>query len=134
MSAEKNKKVLVVSENKSYGNLLYCLCISQGLETECVDSLSGALDQERGGSLSHEVVIYDVPLSQETNPNLCNALLAAKGIDETSRIFLTPMSVQCEDCKRFTEGNCMSIKKPFSSKALVSKVKDFIAVAPSSVC
>ena len=134
MSERKSKKVLVVSENRSYGNLLYCLCLSQGVEAECVDSLSGALDQGGGASLGHEVVIYDVPVSQQTNPNLCNAMLASKGLDETARIFLSPLSVPCEGCSHFSAGNCVSIKKPFLSKDLVGKVKDFINAAAPVDC
>ena len=123
MKEKNEKKILIVSEQESYGNLLNSLFMSQGFTTEYKRHLSELASSQ----IKPVAMIYNEPFIEAGNPNLCKSICRAETFTDIPRIYLSSTLDNCKECEHRKPSECTPVKKPFQSSELVSKVKEFTA-------
>lgn len=124
----KDKKVLIVSEQPSFGNMLNFLFMSQGFKTELKKNLhepsvSAVIDSDEAADL----LIYDKSMLHEGNASICRAIGDSKSFKHLPQIVLSLSEEECNGCSSFDSGRCLNVQKPFVSAELLSTVREFTA-------
>ena len=124
---KRDKRVLIVSEHESFGNLLNCLFMSQGFRTELTKNLHEPSVSAVIDSQAADILIYDKPLLHDGNTNICRAIGESKSFKHIPQIVLSLSREECSGCSRFDSGLCSNVQKPFVSAELLSIVGEFTA-------
>lgn len=123
----RDKRVLIVSEQESFGNLLSCLFMSQGFQTELKKNLHEPSVTAVVDSQTADLLIYDKSSLHEGNTGICRTIGESKSFKHIPQIVLSPSKEECSDCSRFDSGRCSNVQKPFVSSELLSIVRAFTA-------
>lgn len=123
----RDKRVLIVSDQDSFGNLLNCLLTSQGFQTELKKNLHEPLVSTVINSETADLLIYDKSSFHDGNTGICRMIGESKSFKHIPQIVLSPSKEECSDCSCFHSRRCSNVQKPFVSAELLSIVKEFTA-------
>lgn len=120
----EDKRVLIVSEQPSFGNMLNFLFMSQGFQTELKKNLQGPFVSD---SQIADLIIFDSPQIHDGNTDMCRAIGESKSFKHIPQIVLSLSEEDCKGCSSFDSGRCSNVQKPFVSAELLSTVREFTA-------
>lgn len=124
---KRDKRVLIVSEHQSFGNLLNCLFMSQGFQTEIKKNLQEPFVSTVSDSQAADLIIFDSPQIHDGNTDMCRVIGESKSFKHIPQIVLSLSKEECSGCSRFDSGRCSNVQKPFVSAELLSIVREFTA-------
>ena len=128
MACDEVKEVLLFSDDEMIGKLLHVLLKSQGMLPRLENNMEIGIECLKNRSRETSLYIFDLNIISEEG---LRTLDAVRNFDDYSdlppRIILSNCDVNCKDCGLHVSDNCFHFKKPFSTRQLIEKIKEFIA-------
>ena len=118
-------KILIVDDEPNILMSLEFLLKKEGFQIDTAGDGDAALDKVR--SFAPDLILLDVMMPKESGFEVCEILRADSAIRQPRIIMLTAKGRDTEQAKGMALGADAYMLKPFSTKDLVAKIREFLA-------
>ena len=118
-------KILIVDDEPNIVMSLEFLLKKEGFQIDTAGDGDAALDKVR--SFLPDLVLLDVMMPKKSGFEVCEILRADSAIRQPRIIMLTAKGRDTEQAKGMALGADAYMLKPFSTKDLVAKIREFLA-------
>ena len=118
-------KILIVDDEPNIVMSLEFLLKREGFTTETAGDGDVALEKVR--SFAPDLMLLDVMMPKKSGFEVCEILRADSAIRQPRIIMLTAKGRDTEQAKGLALGADAYVLKPFSTKDLVAKIREFLA-------
>jgi DNA-binding response OmpR family regulator len=118
-------KILIVDDEPNILMSLEFLLKKEGFQIDTAGDGDAALDKVR--SFAPDLILLDVMMPKKSGFEVCEILRADSAIRQPHIIMLTAKGRDTEQAKGMALGADAYMLKPFSTKDLVAKIREFLA-------
>ena len=118
-------KILIVDDEPNILMSLEFLLKKEGFQIDTAGDGDAALDKVR--SFAPDLILLDVMMPKKSGFEVCEILRADSAIRQPRIIMLTAKGRDTEQAKAMALGADAYMLKPFSTKDLVAKIREFLA-------
>ncbi len=118
-------KILIVDDEPNILMSLEFLLKKEGFQIDTAGDGDAALDKVR--SFAPDLILLDVMMPKKSGFEVCEILRADSAIRQPRIIMLTAKGRDTEQAKGMALGADAYMLKPFSTKDLVAKIREFLA-------
>src|SRR5574343_436797 len=121
-------KILIVDDEPNIVMSLEFLLKKEGFITETAGDGDAALEKAR--SFMPDLILLDVMMPKKSGFEVCEILRADAALNATRIIMLTAKGRETEQAKGLALGADAYMLKPFSTKDLVTRIRELLPVCP----
>ena len=118
------RRILVVDDQEDNRRILRDLLTSAGFEV--IEAKTGEEGVELAEAQSPALILMDIQLPGIDGYEATRQIKAKPALQATPLIVVTSYALSGDDAKAFTAGADGYVSKPFSPRALLAKVREFL--------
>jgi two-component system cell cycle response regulator DivK len=121
-----SRLILVVDDQEDNRRILRDLLTNSGFEV--IEALTGEQGVELAGARVPDLILMDIQLPGIDGYEATRRIKANPALRATPLIVVTSYALSGDDVKAFAAGADAYVSKPFSPRALLAKVREFLGL------